>query len=64
MINLPKLPDLDDIQHIIKKKKKVKMEIPKSKYDTDGNPILLIPDLDDVNLLQEIEKYLGEEDDE
>lgn len=44
------------------KKLKGKPRIPKSQYDNEGNPVLLIPNLDDVNLNSEIEKYFGREE--
>ena len=36
--------------------------IPKSEYDANGKPFLAVPNLDDVNLTNEIEKYFGRED--
>lgn len=59
---LPKLPELPSLDELDKLKKQ-KTKIPKSEYDEEGNPILMIPDLDDVNLNSEIEKFFGEEDD-
>lgn len=44
-------------------KEKRKTKIPKSEYDSNGKPSLAIPDLDDVNLMNEIEKYFGVEED-
>ena len=44
------------------KQKKVKMlrpKIPKSQYDAEGNPILTVPDLNDIELNNEIDKYFG-----
>lgn len=38
-------------------------KLPKSQYDEDGTPILNVPDLDDVNLMGEIDRFFGEEDD-
>ena len=35
-------------------------KIPKSQYDESGNPILLIPDLDDTELNDEIERFFGD----
>ena len=35
-------------------------KIPKSQYDANGNPILLIPDLDDTELNDEIERFFGD----
>lgn len=43
--------------------KKKKPKIPKSQYDAEGNPILTIPDLNDVDLFSEIDRFFGEEDD-
>lgn len=34
-----------------------KRKIPKSQYDENGSPILSIPDLDDVNLRKELDKF-------
>lgn len=34
-----------------------KRRIPKSQYDENGSPILSIPDLDDVNLKKELNKF-------
>lgn len=38
---------------------KKKPIIPKTEYDAEGNPILMIPDLDDVELNDEIERFFG-----
>ena len=35
-------------------------KIPKSQYDANGNPVLLIPDLDDTELNDEIERFFGD----
>lgn len=45
--------------------KKKKPKIPKSKYDDEGNPILMIPNLDYIALNSEIDRFFGnyEEDD-
>jgi hypothetical protein len=75
-MSLPNLPDLDSLdttkqshkasvkkeesRQSKKKKEPKELRIPKSRYDEDGNPILTIPDLDDVNLNGEIDKYFGE----
>lgn len=67
---LPKLDDLEKMYENPKKAKKSKKtkkvekkkdntRIPKTKYDDAGNPILVIPDLNDVDLEGEIEKHLG-----
>ena len=44
---------------------KKKPKIPKSKYDDEGNPILMIPNLDYIALNSEIDRFFGnyEEDD-
>lgn len=67
-MSLPRLPELDEDFEIQDKeeekkiqKKKEKPRMPKSEYDSDGNPILTVPDLNDINLQGEIEKYFGEE---
>lgn len=41
------------------KKPKRESIIPKSQYDSEGNPILSIPDLNDVDLNSEIDKFFG-----
>mgnify|MGYP003621574679 FL=1 len=56
-MKLPKLPNEG-----LNKKEKKKLKIPKSQYDVDGIPILTIPDLNDINLNDEIDKYFGKED--
>ena len=38
---------------------KKKPKIPKSKYDEEGNPILMIPDLDYIALNSEIDRFFG-----
>lgn len=40
---------------------KIKKEpiIPKTQYDAEGNPMLAIPDLDDVDLSSEIDRFFG-----
>lgn len=43
--------------------KRKRPKLPKSQYDEDGIPILTVPDLDDVNLVKEIDRFFGEEDD-
>lgn len=43
--------------------KRERPKLPKSQYDEDGTPILNVPDLDDVNLMGEIDRFFGEEDD-
>lgn len=59
-MKLPRLPDMDDNDEKVKKNTRPK--VPKSQYDEDGNPILTIPDLNDIDLSDEIDKYFGEED--
>lgn len=34
-----------------------KLKIPKTRYDNEGNPILSIPDLDDVDLTNELDRF-------
>lgn len=34
-----------------------KPKIPKTKYDSEGNPILSIPDLDDIDLTKELDRF-------
>ena len=41
------------------KPKKTRPKIPKSEYDENGNPILMVPDIDDIKLTDEIDKYFG-----
>lgn len=63
-MKLPKLPDIgEEIKSEKPKAKKEKLKIPKSQYDQDGNPILTIPDLNDIDLNGEINKYFGKEED-
>lgn len=53
------------------KKKETKKEenkkkepiIPKTTYDSEGRPVLAIPDLDDTDLANEINRFFGKEDD-
>lgn len=56
-MKLPKLPSMND-----ENKRNTRPKVPKSQYDEDGNPILTIPDLNDIDLNDEIDKYFGEED--
>lgn len=73
-MKLPKLPNLDneerkDVEKVREdpnktnvnepSNKKRKPRIPKTEYDSEGNPILMIPDLNDVELKDEIDKYFG-----
>lgn len=44
-------------------RKRKRPKLPKSQYGEDGTPILTVPDLDDVNLMGEIDRFFGEEDD-
>lgn len=74
-MSLPKLPNLDENFEANNKanksesnkedeassNKEKRFKMPKSEYDVNNKPKLTIPDLDDVNLTDEIEKYLGEE---
>lgn len=57
-MSLPKFKDLK------RTTKRVRPKVPKSEYDADGNPILTIPDLNDIQLTAEIDKYFGEYDEE
>lgn len=41
------------------KPKKTRPRIPKSEYDENGNPVLMVPDIDDIKLTDEINKYFG-----
>lgn len=41
------------------KPKKTRPRIPKSEYDENGKPILMAPDIDDIKLTDEIDKYFG-----
>lgn len=34
-----------------------KPKIPKTRYDNEGNPVLSIPDLDDVDLTTELDRF-------
>lgn len=77
---LPELPNLDIVDGIenkqdkiktlsedVNEKKKVKKarpRIPKSEYDAEGKPVLMIPDIDDVSLNAEIDKYFGEQEED
>lgn len=74
-MNLPRLPELDDDfegqeeqkdkrEKSVKEGSKVKPKMPKSEYDSDGNPVLTVPNLDDINLFNEIDKYFGQEVDD
>lgn len=47
----------------VKGEERKRPKLPKSQYDEDGTPILNVPDLDDVNLMGEIDRFFGEEDD-
>lgn len=44
----------------LKKVSNTRPKMPKSQYDSDGNPILTTPDLNDINLFDEIDKYFGQ----
>lgn len=70
---LPELPSLDILDEIennqgkgetLNKNANEKIEnrrprIPKSQYDAEGKPLLMIPDINDVALNTEINKYFG-----
>lgn len=72
-MKLPKLPDMNfeatdnssvkekDVKEKKKKEKETpkKSIIPKTEYDDTGKPILAIPDLNDVDLSAEIDKFFG-----
>lgn len=67
-MKLPNLPDLNDIddenfnkttKENNKTTKKNKPKIPKSEYDENGDPILMVPDIDDIKLSSEINRYFG-----
>ena len=49
------------IKNVFKKKRP---RIPKTEYDIDGDPILSIPDLNDIELTSEIDKYFGSYEEE
>lgn len=36
-----------------------KSVIPKTRYDDEGKPVLAIPDLDDIDLNSEIDRFFG-----
>lgn len=60
---LPKLDTLEEVKTKTKVKRKDRMKIPKTEMDEEtGRPRLAIPNLNDVNLMGEIDKYLGEEE--
>ena len=68
-----KLPKLDDLEELNdnkiespEEKSKTRPKIPATRKDASGEYILelLIPDLDDVNLTEEIDKYFGEYEEE
>lgn len=71
-MKLPKLPDLnkdsnnDEVNNNSHKESvaKKRPRIPKSQYEEDGTPVLMIPDLNDIQLTEEIEKYFGEYEEE
>lgn len=64
-VSLPKMDVPNKNRQEIKKEevKKERPKVPKSQYDAEGNPILTIPDLDDVDLTSEIDRFFGKEDD-
>lgn len=49
----------EKVEHSKKESGKRKSIIPKSEYDENGNPILMIPDLNDVDLNKEINRFFG-----
>ena len=71
-MKLPKLPDLnkdsnnDEVNNNSHKESvtRKRPRIPKSQYEEDGTPVLMIPDLNDIQLTEEIEKYFGEYEEE
>lgn len=44
-------------QDEVPKRESGKPKIPKTEYDAEGNPILSIPDLDDVDLTKELDRF-------
>lgn len=73
-MKLPKLPEMNfevndnssvketkNVKETKKKEKEMpkKSIIPKTEYDDTGKPILAIPDLNDVDLSAEIDKFFG-----
>lgn len=62
---LPELPESFDEESKHKKEQKKSKHtkerfiIPKTEYDEDGRPKLMIPDLNDIELNKEIDKYFG-----
>lgn len=57
-VSLPKTP-LN--QHSPKEQEDImkRPKIPKTQYDSDGKPVLMIPDLDDIGLNAEIDRFFG-----
>lgn len=58
-MKLPKLPRIEIDEEDSKPKETKRPKIPKTELDSEGNPILAIPDLNDVELNAEIDKYFG-----
>lgn len=64
-LKLPELPEAFDEESKNKKEQKQlkhtkeRVVIPKTEYDEDGRPKLMIPDLNDIELNLEIDKYFG-----
>lgn len=46
------------------KKEKRKSIIPKTEYNEEGNPVLAIPDLNDIDLNGEINRFFGNKEDD
>ena len=40
-----------------KEKKTEKPKLPKSQYDENGTPILTVPDIDDIDLRKELDRF-------
>lgn len=53
-----RVPTESKVDKIKKEKEREgKPKIPKSQYDSDGNPLLSIPDLNDIDLSREIDRF-------
>lgn len=63
-MKLPKLPEIEDSGVEEEKPERKRPKIPKTKFDSEGNPVLAIPDLNDVELNAEIDKYFGNYEEE
>lgn len=60
----PQKPKAKPKKEVLKKEVKEKEDkkksiIPKTTYDAEGRPVLAIPDLDDVDLKSEIDRFFG-----